>query len=186
MSEAIRETITTEDGYILDAETGEVLAAPGAPDAALTRADVEDVLARMQRAEARLAALKAQRQAIMDNMDRMEAHEKARQDWLTARYSDSLATWVRAELGDGKRRSIDTPYGRLGVRKVPGRIVVAVPDAALVWAYEHLQEAIVVKQTVSVAALKGHEDELPAGAFEVIPASERFYVSTGVKVNSGE
>ena len=181
----IDDDVTTieQDGYMVDAETGEVIAVCG--DDAETFAQefgpeqIEAVLRRRMAAEARIAAVQAQARAVADNAARIVARERARLDWLDRRYSGEAEAYLQRVL-TGKRRSLDTVYGRLGLRKTPGSIRVSDPESALPWAQINAPDAVVVKLSVAVSRLKGREAELPA-AFEVTPPAERVYWQTGVK-----
>lgn len=59
------------------------------------------------------------------------------------KYGAALQTWARAQLGEGRKKSIRLPNGCLGFRTKPAGVSVTDEARALAWAGENLPAAIV-------------------------------------------
>lgn len=180
-----------DDGYLIDASTGEVVGESAPHDdgryrllsdgtRCLTDEAAEATLERWQAEAAKLAGLKARRAAIIANLDAMEKVVQRRLDWLEASNLSDLDAWCRHRTAGGKSRSVRTPYGTVGLRKLPARVEITDQEAAIAWAEANDPERVVVSKRLLSAGLAKRED-LPTEAFNVVPPSERCYVKTGVE-----
>lgn len=177
-----RETIVV-NGYLIDAETGEVLDIVEAPRPQFHVEDLasaEWVLEKMHEAEGRVAGLTARLAAITDQIGAMIREENRRSEWLQHRFGAELEAFAGRELQGQKSRSLKTPFGTLSFRSTPGSIRPLDKQGALAWAKEHAPDAVVTREDLVVTPLKDRTD-LPPILFEVTPAGDRFYIKTGVK-----
>lgn len=181
-------TITTPDGWMVDAETGEVvghaevMVDPREPETfrPFNLGYAEWVLDKMQSAEALIVADEMKLRAISDNIQRRIRDQRARLEWLQRRFGADLEQLARRELDGAKTRTLILDHGKLSFRRSAGSIKVADPGQALEWARVHAPEAIKVAESVLVTPLKGRAD-LPAGVFEVTGPEDRFTVETGIR-----
>lgn len=184
-----------DDGYLIDTETGEVVGLAGPAGGVehdrhqwsnalgmevLTDAAAEAILDRRQALDATLAGMKARRAAILANLDAMEKATQNRLDWLQVAHGAELESWCRHRIAGGKARSVRTPFGTVGLRKLPARLEVIDPDEALLWAEANDPERVIVTRRLHTAGLI-KRDDLPETAFRIVEPSERCYVKTGVE-----
>lgn len=182
-----------DDGYLIDASTGEVVGESAPHDdgryrllsdgtRCLTDDAAEATLERWQAEAAKLAGLKARRAAIITNLDAMEKVVQRRLDWLEASNLSDLDAWCRHRTAGGKSRSVRTPYGTVGLRKLPARVEITDQEAAIAWAEANDPDRVVITKRLHSAGLATRED-LPADAFKVVPPSDRCYVRTGIEAD---
>jgi hypothetical protein len=100
--------------------------------------------------------------------------------FFMARFGGELEDWLRSVL-DTKRKSIDLPAGRVGVRTSPARLVVTDEEKALAWARSHQPSAVVA---VPASEHLSRQDlilkfkqtgEIPDGA-DLQPVSASLYI----------
>lgn len=185
--------LVEEEGFLVDFATGEVVGETEPHDDGryrqigngtwvLTDEAAEATLERWQAEAAKLAGLRARRAAIITNLDAMEKVVQRRLDWLEASNLSDLDAWCRHRTAGGKSRSVRTPYGTVGLRKLPARVEITDHEAAIAWAEANDPDRVVVTKRLHSAGLATRED-LPADAFTVVPPSDRCYVRTGVEAD---
>ncbi len=176
------ETITTAEGWIVDTETGEIIG----------RADVHElfrvtdmdsaewVLARMQETDAQILAETAILQARIEAQQTRIDVQRRRRDWLERRFGPELEIFAAQELDGKKTRTLQTGFGKLSFRRGVEKIVVreGCIITAVTWAKMNCPAAIKTTETILVSELKGQK--LPDDAFEIIPAADKFTITTGV------
>lgn len=179
--------MVNENGWMINEETGEIVACPGSPDPSemvesdvlgryvLTDAAAERIMESRHAVEADMAALVARRRAINANLDAMERRLCQRLGWIDSQHGAQLEDWVRDHIAGRRERSVRTPYGVAGLRKTAARVIVEDEAEALDWADRNAPEAVRVTRRLLVSALP-KDVELPGGAFRTEPAAERFYV----------
>lgn len=171
--------------YLVDTETGEIVGlSHAAPEfRADTESSVKWVLQQMRKAECQLLALKAEKQQIMADLAVMEKAEQRRLDFLTWRFGADLEQYARHQLGDGKTKSLTTPFGRYGFRQSPGSVAVLPEriDEALDWCRHNCIRAIKTTQSVLVSEIKKSGQLPPPAIFDVVAPHEKFYIDAGVK-----
>jgi len=119
---------------------------------------------------------------FMGNADKVLRRMQARRTWLWDQYHRWLEYYTRQQLGDGKVRSVQTPFGVAGFRKQPAKLVVqdmaALKDA---WTAgqlpTHLLEHRVIEHLDKdgLNELYKHTGEIPPGCV-VEEEHDRFYV----------
>ena len=128
-----------------------------------------------------VAQLQAAREQIMQHGKRLLSQVASREralQWAWGRqFKDEIDMRLREQ--DGKKKSIDTHFGRAGYRTIPGRIAVDVKDEAQ--AIEALEECCpdAVKKSISKSALndyvKATGEEVPGVRVLEVEAHESFY-----------
>jgi phage host-nuclease inhibitor protein Gam len=96
-------------------------------------------------------------------------------------FGRQLQDWATRELASqpGRRKSINLPAGIIGFRQTATQIRIDNQDAVMAWAREILPEAIIVKESLSKAAINGHfaaTGEIPDAGITVEPSREKFYI----------
>lgn len=137
-------------------------------------------LARIMRAYAELADAEARLETYYK---RAKAAMQQRRDALDfRRYQEARALTAKL-IGNGKRKSIETPFGRVGFRTHPERLVVVDEDALITaWMGDNVPLPVVklVQQQKPVMAelqkLFKETGEIPPGC-AIQPAREEFYMS---------
>lgn len=188
--------IETLTGYYVDDESGEVvghedIVIRDGSDADLPThqydyivndiSTAEWVLGKMAEAEAQVMAIDARRAAINANLDAQTKPYDARITWLHRRFADELERFAAKELEGQKSRTLTTAFGKLGFRRTSGSIKVTDKDIALKWCSQHKPTAIKTVFNLLTSELKGMEDKLPVGGFEVTAPYDKFSVTTGIK-----
>ncbi len=174
-AEAIPTTIV--NGYVVNAETREVLGIADKPQFEVTDLESLDwVLKRMRGHKARVAAFQAHAdeeraelaeaieaipevQAIRAQLKALDASlESATRDhvraleWLERRYSDGIREVALQELDGKKTRTLKTLFGSVSFRHVAPRVLVEDEPHAIDWLLVMGQGAA-VKQTIQVSKL---------------------------------
>jgi phage host-nuclease inhibitor protein Gam len=112
-------------------------------------------------------------------------HEQNRAERDEARmmylFGRQLQDWATRELASrpGRRKSINLPSGIIGFRQTAMQIRIDNQDAVMAWAREMLPEAIIVKESLSKAAINEHfaaTGEIPDAGITVEPSREKFYI----------
>lgn len=208
MNEASQnQNIIEEGGYILDADTGEILGLAGITEA-FTVTDEKSadwVLEKMMDAEVEAARIRIKRDAITENLDKQIKEQERRRDYLAWKFGPALEHFAKEKLAGAKKKSIGLTFGTLAFRSVKGGVRVTDPAKALEWAKKFYPEAVKVTEAFQISlvpeGVKGeidlvlkdptafaegepghqeHYNELAREAFEVKPDSETFSIKTGV------
>ena len=104
--------------------------------------------------------------------------DEARMMYLFGR---QLQDWATQELAGqhGQRKSINLPAGIIGFRQTVMQLRIDNQPAVMEWARERLPEAIIIKESLSKAAINEHfaaTGEIPDAGITVEPAQEKFYI----------
>ena len=197
-----RTVYSSHDGFLIDEETGEVVGRVDMPANYVITNDAEAhwALERILLAEAALAATVMAEKAVLENYARIRAAEAKKVAWLIDVFETQLLEWAKPQL-KGKARSINTPFGVVGFRALPGAGSVIVKDrsAAERWASEFDPDAVKVTREIQIKSLDPlnvefvkrvltggvaeSEAEMAAGildAFEIKEAAEKGYIKSGV------
>ena len=105
--------------------------------------------------------------------------ERDEQFFLT-RFGGELENWCRQQIAKngGKRRSLNLPAGRIGIRARRAGLNLVDSPALLAWCRANLPDAIAITERIAKTPLQTFLEatgELPAGT-EIIPAADHFYV----------
>jgi len=182
-----KETVVI-DGYIVDAESGEVLGLAQKEEFHITDEESFNwVMKKFLDTESKLESIEhspevAQAKAILANAESMTKDAQRRLDWLTARFSQELAEYARPQLPKGSK-SFKTIYGTVSFRSVPAKLVVYDLPSALEWAKKHCPEAIKVTEDFQFSKVNKAliEDLKRQKGFAVIDGSEKVTIKTGVE-----
>ena len=208
-TEAAQPETTVVNGYIVNAETGEVLGLADRPQFEVTDLDsLNWVLKRMSGHRARLTAMHiqyAQEQreledaieaipevkALRSQIAAMDArfatitpdHERA-MEWLERRYSDGISAVFDREMEGQKARTLKTLWGNVSKRHMPDRVVVT-DDAAAIHSLRSMGETAAIKETVQVSKLgpavrKLIETDGGVKGFEFAPGENKMTIEVGV------
>lgn len=183
MSEPAESKVIQHGDYLVDIETGEVLGMVGTERFCVhDRDSAEWVLRKLWDAEAEVAAIRARRKVLLDNLEAMEAEHQRRVEWLRWRFGPELEEWATDELEGKKVRSIKTPFGTLSFRRKPPRVVVT-DEARAIASLEEAgyTDAVKVQRSVLVSMLPDGWVSLqrPDG-FSVEAGSDGFSIKTGL------
>jgi hypothetical protein len=174
----------TADGWVVDAETGEIMGRHDTHEAfhVTDMSSAEWVLQRMQETDAQILAETAILQARIEAQQKRIDVQKRRRDWLDRRFGSELEVFAAQELDGQKSRTLETGFGKLSFRKGVQKIAVREGrmETAIAVCLNLFPNAVKVTESLLVSELKGHESELPGDLFEIIPAADKFTVTTGV------
>lgn len=193
---AVRPTYVDGDGYVVDAETGEVL---GRADVAAkfevrTREDADWTLRLRSEIEGDIAGIDARLRAMTEHLLAQRAAQVRRLSWWEWRFRPSLVEFARSCL-KGKSRTAQFDWGRVSFRATKGTRQIVDMQAAVEYVQAFAPEKVKVVRTVNLEAVDAarREAERAAGEPEVGLAflaeggpGESVTVSTGVEVKGGE
>lgn len=129
---------------------------------------------------AKAAAARAEAKLIRENMELMARACERRAEHLEWKFGPALQTWARAELGEGKKKSVRLPHGVVGYRTKAAGLDVLDAVMATAWARRYAPAAIAERldKKVLAEALEAIRQEtgevLDFAAFQ--PAEEVFYI----------
>jgi hypothetical protein len=158
-------TLIEEDGFVFDAETGEILAAPDdAPASVRERFAIVDqssaewVLNKMLQAEADYAAIGhhpdvIRAHAIIDHAEAMKRERMRRIEGLHRRFDAELGEFARTQLAGKKTKTWKTVLGSVALKIKKGGLKVADKALALAWAEEFNADAIKVEKSFLISAI---------------------------------
>lgn len=185
MSEIERNIATTKDGYIVDADTGEVIGIAEIENTPQRfevndRASAEWVLSKIVEHESNIVGIEARKKAIVANLDAQAKAEANRVNFLHFKFDADLQEFADKQLAGSKVQTLRLDNGTLSFKMSTGSLNILDEVEAIEWLKRaELQEAVKVKETVLKSNIpKGIE--LPAELFERVPPARRFYVKTGV------
>lgn len=128
--------VTVEvDGFLIDAESGEVLGPVVEEGFAVDSPQRLDwVLRRLGEVESQMVAIEQtdaviHARAVLANAERLKADLKRRLDSLHWRFDNEVEHYARQQLAGEKGRTLKTLYGSISLRSVPARI--GIDDKAL-------------------------------------------------------
>ena len=127
---------------------------------------------------AKMSAARAEAALIRQNAELMARECERRAEHLDWKYGAALQTWLRAELGGGKKKSVRLYHGVVGYRQKPAGVSITDAAAAGQWAEQHCPDALVThldKKALGAALLDTGE----AVSFaEFLPAEDVFYIKS--------
>jgi hypothetical protein len=192
-----------QDGYILDAETGEVLGYVKIKEQFAVNDDksCKWVLRQMLEAEADVEAIDRTpavitARKIIANAEALKKARAGRLAWWHWRFDAELGQYAKDELDRQKSTSktFQTLFGKISRRLVGGNLTITNKVDVLAWAKRSCPEAIKTTEEVQIskipkdvkadveAALKNPESlpesirQLVVGAFVVTPVEEKVYI----------
>jgi hypothetical protein len=161
----------SEDGYLFDVQTGEVVGiidpatrepiffteeSEGVTEAkpfSIQSIEAADwVMSLKMREEAKMLAIAAQRVALMANLDGLTVEPRNRLKGLAYRFDRELEVFARKELDGSKSKTMKLPHGSIAFRKTPGSAEILDPAQAIAYVEEWTPEN--VKKSVSIDAIK--------------------------------
>ena len=176
------------DDYLIDLETGEIIATREPAFRVYSIGSAEWVLDRIGRREAAIGALRARREAIINNLEAMIKAEQRRLDGLHYRFDGELESFARAELErtGGRTKTLRTAFGSVSFRIVKASRKIVDMTAAVAWAKDWMPEIVRVKEDVLLSDLYADPDDprvilIQEPWLERRPEEERCYVRTGLE-----
>lgn len=179
----------------IDDETGEVL---GLTDTHTLQTDgtlkrkfrVHDeatatwFLKKMMEFDLELARIKAEEEAIIQNIQAMRKRAESNREWLTRRYTQEFKEFLETYCQGKKTKSFQTPFGFARMMRIQPSLSVAPgkDTEAIEWCESYCPDAVKVKKTVLVTPIKefAKTSRIPLNIFDSKPESERLYIDTGV------
>jgi hypothetical protein len=212
--DAIEESRSTEliDGYIIDAETGEVLGieSPRPAFAVVDQSSCDWVMNKMLEAEADVAAIDhspvvLHAKAVLENAAQLKKQRQRRVDFLHHRFDTELGEYARQKLIGQKSKTLKTLFGSISLRIVRGGVRVFDEIRAIEWARRCFPDAIKTSEEFLISALPADEkkriaeqlqdwvdvpeadDEMELHRAFVLQADkEKIAVKVGVKAQEGD
>lgn len=133
-----RETALSEDGFVYDVETGEVVGLAAESESGKffqieTPEHADWVLGLLMVEEAAIAAIEARRAAINANLDSMLVRPRGRLDFLHFRFDVQLTSQARRDIeaAGGKTKTAKYPHGRISFRAAPAKAEITDAGGAL-------------------------------------------------------
>ena len=170
-------TIITDDGFIINPETGEILGNDNAPEVfkVQDQESLEWVMKKMQFAEFELKAAQDRKAAIVSNLDKDIKDRCNRVAWLNMRFSREIEDYVGKSIDGSPKRSVRTPYGTAGFRLSAGKVSIKEgrEEDALTWCLNHAPDAVKVSKSVLISKLPEYP---PDEIFETIEPEDKFYL----------
>lgn len=184
-----RNIAVTDDGYLYDIDTGEVLGLADLPE--LFEVRDEDsanwVLEKRAAIEAGIVARTALLEAAQRNIQALINAERRKLSYWDFRFSPSLTKWAKTML-TGKSKTLQLAQGKIAFRATKGSSSIINDEAAIAFAQDYLPSAIKRKEWVTVTdALKAIEAAKQATGEDIRPdwivstgPSESVTISTGI------
>lgn len=187
------QTACTEDGYVYDINTGEVLGHYEVEE----RFEVRDVdaanwvLEQRSQIEGRLAGLVARKQAVLEQLNALIGVERRKLSWWEMRFGPSLTAFARQVLGDGKSRTWRCVWGSVAFRKTKGTTSIIDNEQALGFVELWAPQLVKIVRSVNVTAVKGAldvaraqcpDDEIDTPFVVTSGETESVTISTGIEV----
>lgn len=175
------------DGYLVDAETGEIVGVvPPKPGFSVDSAEAAEwVLQKLTDCDVEIASLKAREQAILANLAAMKRTQEQRKASLLFRFEGELVEFAKSNLPHGKK-TFTTPYGSVGFKAHGLSVSVdkAQSEKALEWGKEHCPECLKTTAEVQVSKIPVElKDEIAKAGIEgftVKLPGESVTIKTGV------
>jgi len=183
--------IVEHDGYLIDADTGEVIGLAeltGEDFVIRTREDAERILRRLQHCDFGKASCESRKAVVIANIDAEIASYDRKRAYLIAAFGEPLKMYAENALMHTKGRTLRTDYGKLSFRTSPGgKISPRDTTAAIEWARGHCPDAVETKEVVKLrlTPLKAISHELPADIFDISEPSTSFSIETGAPKQEG-
>lgn len=167
------------DGYLIDVDTGEVLALAGHDQSfhVTDRTSAEWVLEKMSINTGALKSIEFRRAAVLASLDAQQREIERRADWLNQRFGAELKDWAARQLAGQKRKSLQLDWGKVGFRQTHGSVKVFDQITAVQWLQQHCPRAVQMEAKVYISNIPDElRPELPLNAFDYTPPENRFYV----------
>ncbi|MEK9735789.1 MAG: hypothetical protein VW239_00535 [Candidatus Nanopelagicales bacterium] len=176
-----RRTAVDADGWLYDVDSGEVLGIPDLPDEfAVDCVQAADAALEIRaRLEARLAALRMRKAALIANIESLEADQRRRLAWWDWRFGHGLVEFARSMLGRGKTAKF--VHGSVSFRATKGTNRIIDMESAVAWMRDVDPERVRVVESVLVSdvlATRREGDVLPW--LESTGPGESVTISTGI------
>lgn len=123
----------------------------------------------------KLLHVEAERKALKEQFATLNAQLDARERFLHWKYDDRAKAWTEFATAGTEKKSLDTPYGRVGFRKARPKLDVEDKAAALAWAKANAPAAVAVKLTESLRKSELPQDGSVPGT-ALVPGGDKFYV----------
>lgn len=114
-----------------------------------TAEEVDAALEEIMKAEADLVGARAMAKALESNARKIVKDAESRLSYVKAKWEAATQEYLERNL-KGKKRYIQFPHGRIGVRKQPLRLVITNPDMAVDFVSWFDDKLVTVKKTVTV------------------------------------
>lgn len=183
-SSAPRETYVDTDGYIVDADTGEIVGHDEPREAFVVDSveKAEWVLEQRSAREAAIAAIDARLKAVTEQLlaqRKAVVRRLAYEDYL---YSPSLIQFARSQLS-GKSRTVQFGWGKVSFRSSTGTNTIVSMDEAVAWMRRFDPSKVKVRESVNVTdVLKLKDPGMRLGWLKSSGPKETVVVSTGIDV----
>ncbi len=182
-TELTQQTIE-QDGFIIDAETGEVLGLAKAEFQVTDEKSADWVLEKIMDAEVAIARNDIKRRAILDNIDTQDFEQRRRIEFLKWKFGPQLESFAAKQLENAKTKTWKGTFGKLSFRSTKGGLRVVDAATALETAdNKGWDNAIKATYSFQISKLTDEqkEDAVNLPGFEVKPDETSFKIETGVQ-----
>jgi hypothetical protein len=186
---ALLEPTISEDGFVYDPETGEILGHTEFQEPGIDSIRAISLLEMRLKVEAQLKVIDLQEKTVLANIERMRRRHLNTLQWLESQ-DEALAEFARGQMPKGSK-TWTTPYGSVSLRIVKGGLKVADSEQAANTASLFFPHAFKETKTFQISKLTNEdktkiESALKEGktefsGFEITEDRETISVKTGVK-----
>lgn len=178
-------TFVSVDGFLINADTGEVLEAvdPGLEGRELC----EWALSKRMDAEAQMVALRAKRDALVQNLEKQITEQELRVKKLAWKYDSLIESYAKEaiEATGGKTKTVRFDHGSVSFRTSSGTNKITDMEAAVSFAKEfQMAEFVKVSESINVSDLLKNWNGPTAALSNFVESSgpkETMKIETGVK-----
>lgn len=169
--------IIIQDGYRIDAETGEVLGL-AEPFQVTDVKSAEWVMEKMFDAESKARAYELQAQGILDNLAKLTKSHRSKAEWLKTCYGSQIEEVAKSNLPKGKK-TWTSLFGSVAFRVTKAKIEVVDEGIAIEWAKAYYPEAVKVKESLLKSEIPTDEVYPPESGLAYIPEGESVTIKVG-------
>lgn len=178
------ELVLSEDGFLYDAETGEVHSyARKDPDWQPETADqVDYCLELMQAEDANVMAYDERIRLVTRNLQKMRNHHVQRRAWLERRFAAAIIKFAHDQLEakNWKDKTYQFAFGKVAFRKGSASVEITDMGAAVEWAEEHAPTLVRIKKDVLKSELAKCDLPEDCTFFERRRGEDSVTIDTGV------
>lgn len=148
---AAREVMTDTDGWVIDAETGEILGRSDLSDRFEVNSDdaADWALELRSRLEADLLAVDARLRAVQEMLGAIKRERMRRLSWWEWRFRPSLEAYARTKLTKKVRTAMFT-WGKVAFRTTAGSHEILDMERAVAWVRMWAPKRVKVVETVGI------------------------------------
>lgn len=186
MTTELTQNTIEQDGFIIDAETGEILGLVKAEFQVTDEKSADWVLEKMMDEELNIIREDIKLKALAENCEDRKAQSRKRIEFLKWKFGPQLEAFAAKQLENAKAKTWKGTFGKLSFRNTKGGLrVVDKAEALIVAQVNGFTNAVKVTEEFQISKLTDAQREMleakvPNG-FEVKPDETSFKIEAGVK-----